>query len=105
MWYDIVITHCLNYTHCLLSYRRSEYVDGTNLLSRSWPRGSAVGERGWSAMNVTNVLDAQTRLNEFRCKMVNRGIPAEPMVSGAAYPNFAFCENEYLAPYNPPWEQ
>ncbi len=77
----------------------------TNFIGRMWPRASAVGERGWSAMNVTDVDDAQNRLFEWNCKMIQRDIGAEPMVSGAAYNGaFSFCEWEYVPVYRPPWQ-
>ena len=52
----------------------SEYVDATNFISRIWPRAAAVGERAWSAKDVTDVDDARRRLHEFRCKLLQRGI-------------------------------
>ncbi|CAF0706116.1 unnamed protein product [Brachionus calyciflorus] len=55
-----------------------EYVDGSNVISRTWPRASAVAERLWSAQNVTSVRDAQGRIEEQRCRMLKRGIKAEP---------------------------
>ncbi|XP_051907130.1 beta-hexosaminidase subunit beta isoform X2 [Hippocampus zosterae] len=65
-----------------------EYVDATNLTPRLWPRASAVAERLWSAENVTDVVDAYDRLSSHRCRMLERGIPAEPLFSG-------YCPREF----------
>ncbi|XP_071768140.1 beta-hexosaminidase subunit beta isoform X2 [Centroberyx gerrardi] len=65
-----------------------EYVDATNLTPRLWPRASAVAERLWSAKEVTDVNDAYSRLSAHRCRMVARGIPAEPLFS-------SYCPREY----------
>ncbi|XP_009570596.1 PREDICTED: beta-hexosaminidase subunit beta-like, partial [Fulmarus glacialis] len=59
-----------------------EFVDATNLTPRLWPRASAVGERLWSSMNVTNLQDAYKRLTNHRCRMLRRGIAAEPVFVG-----------------------
>ncbi|GIY99210.1 beta-hexosaminidase subunit beta [Caerostris extrusa] len=60
-----------------------EYVDGTNLIARLWPRASAVAERLWSPAELTNDTDsASFRLDEHRCRMVRRGIPAQPILNG-----------------------
>ncbi|XP_040197371.1 beta-hexosaminidase subunit beta isoform X2 [Rana temporaria] len=64
-----------------------EFVDATNLTPRLWPRASAVAERLWSSVKVTSVQDAYNRLVVHRCRMVGRGISAEPLYVG-------FCENE-----------
>ena len=49
----------------------SEFVDGTNILSRLWPRASAVAERLWSNPSLTSSTDnAQYRLDEHRCRML-----------------------------------
>lgn len=48
----------------------AEFVDGTNSLSRLWPRASAVGERLWSSIDVNNPEDAQFRLDVHRCRML-----------------------------------
>lgn len=74
----------------------SEWVDSTNLQSRTWPRGSAVAERLWSAASVTDVVDAAARLEVHRCRLLARGVPAEPI--GPSY-----CTTEFAAPYSPPW--
>ncbi|XP_072310589.1 beta-hexosaminidase subunit beta isoform X1 [Eucyclogobius newberryi] len=65
-----------------------EYVDGTNLTPRLWPRASAVAERLWSDKDVTNINDAYNRLSLHRCRMVERGIPAEPLFT-------SYCPHEY----------
>jgi len=57
----------------------SEFIDATNLVSRAWPRTAAVAERAWSAKEVTDGHDAQARLHELRCKLLTRGIDAEPI--------------------------
>ncbi|XP_056290041.1 beta-hexosaminidase subunit beta isoform X2 [Pseudoliparis swirei] len=65
-----------------------EYVDATNLTPRLWPRASAVAERLWSAANVRDINDAYNRLSAHRCRMVERGIPAQPLFS-------SYCPHEY----------
>jgi hexosaminidase len=57
-----------------------EQVDQANFDSRVWPRASAVAERLWSPMSVTDISMATPRLSEWRCKMVNRGIGAGPVM-------------------------
>ncbi len=39
-----------------------EFVDGTNLLPRFWPKAAAVAERLWSPAYINNSEDAQFRL-------------------------------------------
>lgn len=82
----------------------AEFVDGTNSLSRLWPRASAVAERLWSSIDVKDPEDAQFRLDVHRCRMLRlvlffeisnieefcficdhltrRGIPAAPILNG-----------------------
>lgn len=65
----------------------SEYVDATNFISRTWPRTGTLAERAWSPKNVNDVDAASPRLNELRCKMILRGIRAEPI-----HPSFCLTE-------------
>uniref|UniRef100_A0A8C2WBQ5 Beta-hexosaminidase n=1 Tax=Cyclopterus lumpus TaxID=8103 RepID=A0A8C2WBQ5_CYCLU len=66
-----------------------EYVDATNLTPRLWPRASAAAERLWSDEKQTSSVDkAFPRLQDFRCKLVRRGIRAEPLYVG-------HCKHEY----------
>ncbi|EHB04777.1 Beta-hexosaminidase subunit beta, partial [Heterocephalus glaber] len=59
-----------------------EYVDATNLTPRLWPRASAVGERLWSDKTVRDLLGAYDRLSRHRCRMLRRGISAQPLFVG-----------------------
>ncbi|XP_040926984.1 beta-hexosaminidase subunit alpha isoform X2 [Betta splendens] len=66
-----------------------EYVDATNLAPRLWPRASAAAERLWSDEKQTSSVDrAFPRLADFRCKLLRRGIQAEPLYVG-------HCKHEY----------
>uniref|UniRef100_A0A3B3Z9B4 Beta-hexosaminidase n=1 Tax=Periophthalmus magnuspinnatus TaxID=409849 RepID=A0A3B3Z9B4_9GOBI len=66
-----------------------EYVDATNLSPRMWPRASAAAERLWSDEKQTTRVDkAFPRLEEFRCRLLRRGIQAEPLFVG-------HCRHEY----------
>lgn len=60
-----------------------EFVDATNVLSRLWPRASAVAERLWSdSLQTRDVDTARHRLDQQRCRMLRRGIPAAPILNG-----------------------
>nr|CDS29065.1 beta hexosaminidase subunit alpha [Hymenolepis microstoma] len=61
-----------------------EFVDHTNLMSRSWPRGAAVGERLWSPSSATDINGMRIRLFNFRCFLLSMGLGAEP-VTGPGY--------------------
>ncbi|XP_054791263.1 beta-hexosaminidase 2-like [Prosopis cineraria] len=61
----------------------SEQADQTVLDSRLWPRTSAMAESLWSGnrdeKGVKRYAEATDRLNEWRSRMVSRGIGAEPI--------------------------
>ncbi|KAL5011730.1 hypothetical protein ScPMuIL_010281 [Solemya velum] len=65
----------------------AEYIDGTNLLPLLWPRASAVAERLWSARGVVDADSAAFRLDQQRCRLISRGIPAKPILNG-------FCDDD-----------
>lgn len=67
-----------------------EWADSTNLISRTWPRGSAVAERLWSPASTTDVGDATRRIAELRCRLVARGLAAGPLGPG-------YCPGEFDA--------
>lgn len=60
----------------------AEFVDGTNFLQRAWPRAAAMAERVWSPSNVTDLETAAFRLDAHRCRLLRRGIPAQPVLPG-----------------------
>jgi hexosaminidase len=84
----------------------SEFVDASNFIARFWPRAAAVAERGWSAKGTRDVVDARARLHELRCKLLRRGIGAEPVANGgsAEIGGRHFCAQEWVPRYRRPWE-
>lgn len=62
----------------------SEQSDATNLDSRLWPRTAAMAESLWSGNRRSGdakkrYADALNRLNDWRFRLVERGINAEPL--------------------------
>lgn len=61
----------------------TEQADPTVLDSRTWPRASAMAEALWSGnkdeSGMKRYAEATDRLTEWRYRMVNRGIGAEPL--------------------------
>ncbi|KAH6827000.1 beta-hexosaminidase 2 [Perilla frutescens var. hirtella] len=61
----------------------SEQADSTVMDQRIWPRASAMGETLWSGnrdeTGKKRFAEATDRLNEWRYRMVTRGIRAEPI--------------------------
>lgn len=61
----------------------SEQSDPTVLDARLWPRASAMAESLWSGnvdeLGKKRYAEATDRLNEWRYRMVHRGIGAEPI--------------------------
>jgi hexosaminidase len=66
-----------------------EYVNSVNVIPRAWPRGSAVAERLWSAVTVTDIKAAGNRMEEHTCRMQARGYPVQPVV-GSGYCNIEY---------------
>lgn len=56
-----------------------EQVDDTNFDSRVWPRACAIAERLWSDESINSVTDALPRLISHRCRLVQRGVRADPL--------------------------
>jgi hexosaminidase len=73
-----------------------EWVDATNLVGRTFPRGSAVAERLWSPASQRDIGDATARIADHRCRLLARGLAAEPLDPG-------YCPGEYVERYVPPW--
>ena len=59
----------------------SECVDAQSFDSVVWPRTAAAAEQLWSPQATTRKADAATasRLSEFRCRLVGRGVRAGPI--------------------------
>ena len=57
----------------------SEFVDGSEIIPRLWPRASAVAERLWSSRDTRDVESARTRIRHQQCLMQRRGIRVEPI--------------------------
>lgn len=66
-----------------------EYTSDSNVVSRTWPRAAAVGERLWSPNSVIDPSGAVSRISDFACELIRRGINAEP-VTGPGYCLYEF---------------
>ena len=84
-----------------------EHIDATNFMPRVWPQSAVLAERLWSSAALNDADAARPRLHEFRCKLVKRGIAAEPIASllyneGGPY-HVAFCLHDHDGfTYTPP---
>jgi len=75
----------------------AEWVDGTNVIDRTFPRAGAVGERLWSASTVVDVTNAGLRMELLRCRLLGRGIRAEPAVGPSFCPIEFYVQGSYPA--------
>ncbi|KAH9396435.1 hypothetical protein TYRP_019842 [Tyrophagus putrescentiae] len=66
----------------------AEYVDGSNLISKSWPRASAIAERLWSSSTHKKASEARGRFHGQFCRMQRLGIRGGP-IDG---PGFCLCD-------------
>jgi hexosaminidase len=67
----------------------SEKTDASTFMSTSWPRASCVVEKLWTKRDYS-ITDVISRLAEFRCRMIARGIGA-----GTLDKEGGFCLIEY----------
>lgn len=54
-----------------------EMVSDSNIISRVWPRASAVAERLWSD-TASPLFNVRSRIEEHTCRLLQRGIKAQP---------------------------
>ncbi|ODM95742.1 Beta-hexosaminidase subunit beta, partial [Orchesella cincta] len=67
----------------------AEYADPTNLVQRIFPYIGAIAERLWSPISTldeSRTDDAMHRLDQHRCRLLWRGIPAQPIFNGYCFP-------------------
>jgi hexosaminidase len=71
----------------------SELNDDSTVLNRIFPRAAALGERVWSPFNnvYNNTLSVFERLDAWRYRVMNRGIPNMPLSAGYCEKNPAMC--------------
>lgn len=84
MGYVLLLHHqlvCCNCGTCLTAQGCAwgEYMDGTMIEGRVWPRMSAIAERLWARQDVTDPNAALPRLVDHRCRMILRGMGVEPL--------------------------
>jgi hexosaminidase len=75
----------------------SEQTDAQNVERMLWPRACAAGEVLWSGRQDANgvnrtLTDAAVRLQEFRERIVVRGIQAEPFTQQWCVQRRGMCE-------------
>ena len=69
----------------------AEFVDATNFLQFAWPEAAAPAENLWTRREIidhSHIGDTQARLNELRCRLILRKIPARPIQT-------SFCKVEW----------
>lgn len=59
-----------------------ERADGDNLMVRTWPVMSSVGERLWSEQIHNDVVAATPRMRRHVCRLKARGLPVSPFEPG-----------------------
>ena len=67
--------------------------------------GALLWETVADVLNDRRCDDARHRLHELRCKLLARGINAEPIANGGAPKEgvAAFCPQEWVPKYDRPW--
>lgn len=75
-----------------------ELVDTHNVLTRTWPRAAAAGERLWANPDDTS-LQAENRFFTHRDRLLFRKINAEAVVPRWCSQNEGECST-YLSYYN-----
>ena len=63
-----------------------ETVDASDLQQTLWPRAAAAAERLWSyaAVTTADAWGVESRLQDFRCLLLRRGIAAAPVFNPTA---------------------
>lgn len=90
----------------------AEHITPANLMTKAWPRGSAIAERLWSQPEVTDVRGAWPRLSAQACRMQDRGVAGTPLGAGscesadsvavadAPEPQVKFTDSSYGSPFD-----